>query len=52
MENLTAEQEYEVYLKVKRELDRQWRTSKQSEESKAKKRAYMREYMKKYRANV
>lgn len=52
MEGLTPEQEYEIYLKVRRELDRKWRASRRSEESKAKKREYMREYMKQHRAKA
>lgn len=51
MDNLTAEEKYNIYLEVRRERDRDWRRNKQSAESKAKKRDYMRDYMKRYRAN-
>ena len=51
MDNLTAEEKYNIYLEVRRERDRDWRRNKQSAESKAKKRDYMRDYMKRYRSN-
>ena len=51
MDSLTAEERYKIYLEVRREIDCDWRKNKQSAESKAKKRDYMRDYMKRYRAS-
>ena len=51
MDGLTEAQRREIYLQVKREEERKWRKERQTEESKARKRDYMREYMKRYRAN-
>ena len=47
---LTEEQKREIYLEVKRGEERKWRSERQTKESKAKRRDYMKEYMKKYRA--
>lgn len=49
MDTLTEAQRREIYLQVKREEERKWRMERQSQESKERKRVYMREYMKKYR---
>lgn len=49
MIELTEEQRRQIYLQVKREAEKKWRLERQSEESKNKRREYMRNYMKEYR---
>lgn len=49
IDNLTEEQRHEIYLQVRRMKEKAWRDTKQSQESKTRKRDYMREYMRKRR---
>lgn len=49
---LSMEQRRAIYLEVKREEEKKWRSEKQSQESKQKRREYMRDYMKRYRATA
>lgn len=50
IKQLTDEQKREVYLQIKREYAKKWRDNIQSDESKAKRREYMKKYMRRYRA--